>query len=264
MGSGGVFSAEMPDEPSHAIVPLDADTAERLLSARLDPDDAPPGYAEVARLLRAAAAPADQIELTGQAAAMDAFRATYRRPAGSTGRPGGSRGRRVAARGGASGARGRVVALALAGAVAAGAVGLWTAGGAPFSRELGSPSGGPSAGGPGSVTSGSGPYGPGGMGPGAGATGSLRPAWPSVSSAPGATPVTNGRPPAPASTREPATARRTGGVTSPGGSTNGSKRTHPSKQPRPKPPTVKPPKPKSPKPTSPKPKPETTEKSEPG
>ena len=52
MGSGGVFSAEMPDEPSQAIVPLDADTAERLSSARLDPDDAPPGYAEVARSCR--------------------------------------------------------------------------------------------------------------------------------------------------------------------------------------------------------------------
>jgi hypothetical protein len=253
MESGGVFSAEMPDEPSQAIVPLDADTAERLLSARLDPDDAPPGYAEVARLLQAAAAPADPVELTGQAAAMDAFRATHRRPAGSTGRPGGSRGRRVAARGGASGVRGRVVALALAGAVAAGAVGVWTAGGAPFFRELGSPSGGPSASGPGSATSGSGPYGPGGMGSGPGATGSLRPAWPSVRSVPGATPATNGRPPAPASTREPATARHTGGVTSPGGSTNGSKRTHPSKQPKPKPPKVKPPKSTAPKPTSPKP-----------
>ena len=269
MGSSGVFSAEMPDEPSQAIVPLDADTAERLLSARLDPDDAPPGYAEVARLLQAAAAPADQIELTGQAAAMDAFRTTHprpaptrprptpppgpppgtrARPAGSTGRPGGSRDQRVAARGGASGARGRVVALALAGALAAGAVGVWTAGGAPFSRELGSPSGGPSAGGPGSATPGSGPYGPGGIGSGADATGSLRPAWPSVSSAPGATQVTNGRPPAPASTREPATARHTGDVTSPGGSTNGSKHTHPGKQPKPKPPKVKPPRSTSPKP----------------
>ena len=246
----------MPDEPSQAIVPLDADTAERLLSARLDPDDAPPGYAEVARLLQAAAAPADQIELTGQAAAMDAFRTTHPRPApppappprpapapprpgspaGTRGRPAGSTGRlagretRVAARGGASGARGRLVALALAGALAAGAVGVWTAGGAPFSRELGSPSGGPGAGGPGSATPGSGPYGPGpraGTGSGAEATGSLRPAWPGVSSAPGATQVTNGRPPAPASTREPATARHTGGVTSPGGSTHGSKHTHP-------------------------------------
>jgi hypothetical protein len=268
MSSGGVFSAEMPDEPSQAIVPLDADTAERLLSARLDPDDAPPGYAQVARLLQAAAAPAHQIELTGQAAAMNAFRTTRPRPtpppahpattrprptpppgstartrgrvAGSTGRPGGSREQRVAARGGASGARGRVVALALAGALAAGAVGVWTAGGAPFPRELGSPSGGPSAGGPGSATPGSGPYGRGGTGSGADATGSLRPAWPSVSSAPGATQVTNGRP--------PATARHTGGATPPRGSTNGSKHPHPGRQPKPKPPKVKPPRSTSPKP----------------
>jgi hypothetical protein len=281
MESDGVFSAEMPDEPFQAIVPLDADTAERLLSARLDPDDAPPGYAEVARLLQAAAAPADRIELTGQAAALDAFRRTRpspaqrpappggargrptqswdrpvrppRRLAGSTGRPGGSRGRRNAARAGALGARGRLVALALAGAVAAGAVGVWTAGGAPFSRELGSPSGGPGAGGSGSATPGSGPYGSGGSGSGgngsgADATGSLRPAWTVLDSAPGPTPVTNGRPPVPTSTREPATARHPGGVTSRGGSTHASKHTHPGKQPKPKPPKAKPPRSKSPKP----------------
>jgi hypothetical protein len=272
MGGGGVFSAEMPDEPSQPIVPLDADTAERLLSARLDPDDAPPGYAEVARLLQAAAAPADQIEPIGQAAALDAFRRTHRTthpaihprpapapapPGGTRGRPtpapappGGSRGRRQAARGGIPGARGRLVALALAGAVAAGAVGVWTAGGAPFSRELGSPSGGPGAGGPGSATPGSGPYGPGGSesGAGSGTTGSLRPAWPGLGSAPGPTPVTNGRPPVPASTREPATARHTGGVASRGGSTHGSNHAHPGRQPKPKPPKVKPPKSKSPRP----------------
>ena len=252
MGDGGVFSAEMPDELSQPIVPLDADTAERLLSARLDPDDAPPGYAEVARLLQAAAAPADQVEPTGQAAALDAFRRTHPaihpRPAPAPAPPGGSRGRRQAARGGIPGARGRLVALALAGAVAAGAVGVWTAGGAPFSRELGSPSGGPGAGGPGSAAPGSGPYGPGGPGSGAGATGSLRPAWPCLGSAPGSTPVTNGRPPVPASTREPATARHTGGVASRGGSTHGSKHAHPGRQLKPKPPKVKPPKSKSPRP----------------
>ena len=145
------------------------------------------------------------------------------------------------------GARGRLVALALAGAVAAGAVGVWTAGGAPFSRELGSPSGGPGAGGSGSATPGSGPYGSGGSGPGADATGSLRPAWPGLCYAPGPTPVTNGRPPVPTSTREPATARHTGAVTSRGGSIHGSKHTHPGKQPKPNPPKVKPPRSKSPK-----------------
>ena len=268
MESDGVFSAEMPDHPSKAVVPLDAGTAERLLSGRLDTDDAPPGYAEVARLLQAAAAPADRIELTGQAAALDAFRRTRPSPAqrpappggargrptqswdrpvrpprgraGSAGRPGGARGRRKAARAGAVGARGRLVALALAGAVAAGAVGVWTAGGAPFSRELGSPSGGPGAGGSGSATPGSGPYGSGGSGSGADATGSLRPAWTVLDSAPGPTPVTNGRPPVPTSTREPATARHTSDVTSPGSSNNGSRHTHPAMPPKPKPPKVKP------------------------
>jgi hypothetical protein len=256
MGSDDVFSAEMPDEPSQAIVPLDADTAERLLSARLDPDDAPPGYAQVARLLQAAAAPADPIELTGQAAAMDMFRTTHPRPARSMGRPGGSRdrgeaprGRPTPSRGGGSGARARLVALALAGALAATAVGVWTAGGAPFSRELGSPSGGPGAGGPGSGAPGLGRSGAGGSGSGSGsvsgvgATGSLRPAWPGLGSAPSSTLLPDGRPRAPASTREPATARHTGGDTSPGRSRHGSKHpTHPGKPPKPKPPKVTPPK----------------------
>src|SRR5918994_4158617 len=116
MGGGGVFSAEMPDGPSSAIPPLDADTAERLLRGRLDPDDAPPGYAEVARLLRAAAAPADQAEPTGEAAAVHAYRTTL-----PQGRPKAPR------------MRGRLVALALAGVGAVGGGGGWTAGGAPFS-----------------------------------------------------------------------------------------------------------------------------------
>jgi hypothetical protein len=42
---------------------LDQDTADRLLAGRVDPDDAPPGYAEVARLLRAAGAPPTATEL---------------------------------------------------------------------------------------------------------------------------------------------------------------------------------------------------------
>jgi hypothetical protein len=42
---------------------LDGDTLERLLTGRLEPDDAPPGYAEVARVLRAAAARFDTADL---------------------------------------------------------------------------------------------------------------------------------------------------------------------------------------------------------
>jgi hypothetical protein len=222
MGSGGVFSAEMPDGPFQPIVPLDADTAERLLSGRLDPDDAPPGYAEVARLLQAAAAPADPAELAGQAAAMAAFRTTHARPAQRPG-PG-------------PGVRGRVVALALAGVVAAGGVaaasgvGLWTAGGAPSARELGSPSGGPNAGGSGSGTPGS-----------AGSAGSLRPVGRGLAPAPGTAPVRDGRPRRVLPTAgERATARHGGGVTARGGSPHGAKPAHPGKQPKPKPPKPKP------------------------
>jgi hypothetical protein len=230
-----VFWAEMPDEPSHAIPPLDADTAERLLSGRLDPDDAPPGYAEVARLLRAAATPADQVDPTGQAAAMHAFRTTLPRgrPAQAPGRPT----RRP-------GARGRLVALALAGVVAAAGAGVWTAGGAPFSRELRSPSGGPSAGGPGSGTPGSGAN-------GAGTAGSLRPSRPGLNSAPGTAPVAGDRRPALPTPRERATARHGGGVTARGGGlAQGVRPTRPDEPAKPK---SKPPKPKSSKPKAPTP-----------
>lgn len=54
---------------------IDQDTGGRLLSGRLDPADAPPGYAEVARVLEAAAAPANPHELEGEATAMAAFAA---------------------------------------------------------------------------------------------------------------------------------------------------------------------------------------------
>ena len=242
-----MFSAEMPDEPSHPIAPLDADTAERLLSGRLDPDDAPPGYAEVARLLGAAAAPADQVDPTGEAAAMHAFRTALPRgrPVQAPVRPGGLGGRRGAARERGPRARGRLVALALAGVVAVGGVGLWTAGGAPFSRELRSPSGGPSAGGAGSGTPGSGAN-------GAGTGGSLRPSRPGLNAAPGTAPVAGDRRPALPTPRERATARHGGGVTARGGgSAQGVRPTRPHGQTRPK---SKPPKPRSPKPKSPEPK----------
>jgi hypothetical protein len=54
---------------------LDADTADRLLGGRLDPADAPSGYAQVARVTRAAAGPASSEELAGEAAAIATFRA---------------------------------------------------------------------------------------------------------------------------------------------------------------------------------------------
>jgi hypothetical protein len=229
MGRDDVFPAEMPDHPSKAVVPLDAGTAERLLSGRLDPDDAPPGYAEVARLLQAAATPPEPGDLTGQAAAMAAFRLAHREP----GHPA------PAGRGRARRGRGRLVALALAGAVAVGGVGVWTAGGVPLPGELGSPSGGPSAGGRGSGAPGSGE-----AGSGAGTAGD------GVGAVPGAASVE------PAA-REPAAARHGGDVTSRGGSASGTEPKEPGKQGRhgaakPKPPKPKPPKPNGPKLKAPK------------
>jgi hypothetical protein len=54
---------------------LDEETADRLLGGRLDPADAPPAYAPVARLVKAATSPATPEELAGEAAAIAAFTA---------------------------------------------------------------------------------------------------------------------------------------------------------------------------------------------
>ena len=51
---------------------LDRDTADRLLAGAVEPDDAPPGYAEVARLLRAAGAPPAPAELMAEEQAVAA------------------------------------------------------------------------------------------------------------------------------------------------------------------------------------------------
>jgi hypothetical protein len=125
MGAEDVFPAEMPDDPSSPIDPLDDETAERLLSGRLDPLDAPPSYAAVARLLQAAAAPPTPDELAGEPSAVAAFGSIQARP-----RPGA---------GGRS--RSRLVAVALAGTLVAG--GLWTAQGTALIPGLRSPTGGP-------------------------------------------------------------------------------------------------------------------------
>ena len=232
MATGGVFPTEMPDELPFPIDPLDDDTAERLLSGRLPPEDAPPSYAEVARFLRAAAGPPTPRELAGQPAALAAFRTARepvrgpalgpgrKRPAGA-GRAGG----RVRPVGAVRvGGRARLVAVALAGTLAVG--GLWIAAGAQTAPGLRSPTGGPGTGGSGSATS-----------------GSLRPAMPVTG------PLTAGRPPALPSDRDRAAVRH-GAGTSDGGTAH---RTHPG-HPR-KPPKGKPPKPKADKPKAGKPKP---------
>jgi hypothetical protein len=232
MTTGDVFPAEMPDDLPFPIDALDDDTAERLLSGRLPPEDAPPSYAEVARFLRAAAGPPTPGELAGQPAAIAAFR-TAREPVRGLARgPGrkrpaeaGRAGRRARPVGaGRAGGRARLVAVALAGTLAVG--GLWIAAGAQTAPGLRSPTGGPGTGGSGSATS-----------------GSLRPAMPVTG------PRTAGRPPALPSDRDQAAVRH-GAGTSDGGTVH---RTHPG-HPR-KPPKGKPPKPKADKPNADKPTP---------
>jgi hypothetical protein len=57
---------------------LDDETADRLLAGRLDPADAPPGYAAVAKLVAAATAPAATDELARGPQAVARFAATAR------------------------------------------------------------------------------------------------------------------------------------------------------------------------------------------
>jgi len=101
--------------------PLDQHTADRLLAVRLDPADAPPGYAALARLLAAATAPPRPDELAGERAAVAEFVAMTRsRPPTRLSRRAGTPGRRFSA---------KAIAVALAavltiGGVAAAATGL--------------------------------------------------------------------------------------------------------------------------------------------
>jgi hypothetical protein len=246
MAADDVYPAEMPDHPASPTLPLDPGTAERLLAGRLDPADAPPGYAGVARLLQAAAAPAHPDELAGEPAALAMFRAARSGTAGSSGERGrpagarggglaGERGRPVGTRRRSAGGRGRLVALALAGTLVTGAVavagGLWTGVDVDRSGRLGSPTGGAAAGGRGSGAS--------GPGVGSGAVASWGVGAGDVRVGP--TGEDGGRRRADlrrragvASAHERVTARR-GGVNSRGGSAHGIKPGRPATQSKPKP-----------------------------
>ena len=183
MDDHDVYPPEMPDRPSSPILPLDDNPAERLLANRLDPDDAPPAYAPVARLLRAAAAPPGPDELAGQPAALAAFRAERPGTTGSAGPAAGVQGRPVRAPGRPRWAvRRRLVAVALAGALVVGGAaagvaatgGLWTADAISSLVRLRSPTGGPGTDGPGSSVPGVGSDGAGSGGAGSGGAGSGR------------------------------------------------------------------------------------------
>src|SRR5829696_8441814 len=94
MAADDAWSAEikrLPLAPDPDPLALDDDLAERLLDGDLPLDQAPPGYAQVASLLAAAAGPPTPAELAGREAALAELRAMARAgraiPRGS-GRPG--------------------------------------------------------------------------------------------------------------------------------------------------------------------------------
>ena len=92
MGADDAWSAEIKRLPfTPDPLALDDDLAERLLDGDLRPDQAPPGYAEVAALLAAAVAAPSPAELAGQEAALAELRAATRARRAlprATGRPG--------------------------------------------------------------------------------------------------------------------------------------------------------------------------------
>jgi hypothetical protein len=67
-----------PFDPDTDPLALDEETVERLVAGELSPDQAPPGYGEVAELLAAATAAPTRGELAGQAAVLAELRAVTR------------------------------------------------------------------------------------------------------------------------------------------------------------------------------------------
>ena len=81
MEADDAWSAEikrLPLAPDPDPLALDDDLADRLLNGDLSLDQAPAGYAEVAALLAAAAAPPSPAELAGQEAVLAELRAATR------------------------------------------------------------------------------------------------------------------------------------------------------------------------------------------
>ena len=91
------------------ITKIDDDTMDRLLAGRIDPDDAPPGYAEVARILQAAGSPPRGEHLSREVEYVAAARRVMSPGSASTGGTGGSPSRRRRA------LAGLIVTAALAG-----------------------------------------------------------------------------------------------------------------------------------------------------
>ena len=115
MDADDASSAEMRRPfpgPNADPLALDDETVERLLSGEFAPEQAPPGYAEVAKLLAATTAAPRLEELDGQAAALAELRAVTRARAAGTRRATTPRRRR----------RVRLAAVVVVGALATGGV----------------------------------------------------------------------------------------------------------------------------------------------
>jgi hypothetical protein len=93
MGADDASSAEMPRRHANRHG-LDEETVERLLAGDLPPDEAPPGYGEVAAVLAAMAAPPAADELAGREAALAELRRLHRARPAAAGRWAGRSGRR--------------------------------------------------------------------------------------------------------------------------------------------------------------------------
>jgi hypothetical protein len=76
------------------ITKIDDETMDRLLAGRIDPDDAPPGYAEVARILQAASSPPRGEQLSREVEHVAAARRVMSPGSASTGGTGGGPSRR--------------------------------------------------------------------------------------------------------------------------------------------------------------------------
>jgi hypothetical protein len=72
------FWSDMDSEMQ--LLPLDTDTADRLLAGSVDAEDAPPGYGRVVRLLEAASSEASSEELAREPEAVAAMAAALRSP----------------------------------------------------------------------------------------------------------------------------------------------------------------------------------------
>lgn len=87
--------SDLPDEMRGLM--LDEDTLDRLSAGRVDPDDAPPGYSEVARVLEAAATSVRDVKLLREVEDVAAARALVRHGA-PAGEPSDGRSRQMKAR----------------------------------------------------------------------------------------------------------------------------------------------------------------------